>query len=47
MGLIYDSLPMTPRALDDVYRPTHKDFVDIPVNKIPSGTPKAAYRLIP
>ena len=46
-GLIYDSLPMTPRALNDVYQPTHKDFVDTPVNEIPSATPEVAYKLLP
>ena len=25
----------------------HKDFVDTPVNKIPSATPEVAYKLLP
>ena len=46
-GLIYDSLPMSPRSLRDAYQPTHKDFIDTPVNKMPSATPETAYKLIP
>ena len=46
-GLIYDSLPMSPRSLSDAYQPTHKDFIDTPVNKMPSATPENAYKLIP
>ena len=46
-GLIYDSLPMSPRSLSDAYQPTHKDFIDTPVNKMPSATPEIAYKLIP
>ena len=31
----------------DAYQPTHKDFIDTPVNEIPSATPENAYKLIP